>query len=213
MAELRKGWWDTGSALGTAALGLQVLGSNNCGGGLLGGILGGGNNCCQNELSTLKAELAKEKSERYADMVGVGVYKETVAVSNAADAKINANYRELAQEIAAMKVREAETSTALGCFQKGVEREFQVVRQEFTGALNCCCEKTNQAIQFEAERRHCADQNIYNYVNGTFVPGTLNIYAGRVCPTPVPQDKPTVTPYTQSQPLHDLNGYDGCGCK
>ena len=38
------------------------------------------------------------------------------------------------------------------------------------------------AIKLESERRSCGDQNLYNYVNGTFVPGNLIIPADKICP-------------------------------
>lgn len=206
MAELRKGWWDTGAALGTAALGIQVLGggNNGCGGGLLGNILGGGNNnCVQQENCTLKAMLAKEQSERYADGIGIETYKEAVALSNANDAKIQANYKEIAGEIVNIKIREAETATKLSCFQSSVEREFGAVRQEFTGAIRSTYQDLDAKIALEAERRCCGDSNIYNYVNGTFVPGTLNLYAGKVCPMPELAKNPTATPCCEPQPLRN----------
>lgn len=52
----------TGLGFGIAGTALGLM-NGNCGNGLLGGLFG--NNC--NKVSTLEAELAQCKSERYAD--------------------------------------------------------------------------------------------------------------------------------------------------
>lgn len=81
-----------GLGLGIAGTALGLLGNN------LGGIFGGRSAECADtrEISALQAELAKEKSERYTDKVGLEVFE-----------AINKNYKELAQFIAAMDKQNA----------------------------------------------------------------------------------------------------------
>lgn len=81
-------------AVGGTALGLAIPGAlsflNQLGGGLLGARQGGTTECSDTRtISMLQSELAKEKSERYADKVGLEVYTAS-----------NNNYKELAGFIA-----------------------------------------------------------------------------------------------------------------
>ena len=169
--------------LGIAGLSLGVLNGTN----VLGGLLGGGN------VSALEAELAKEKAERYADSVGMETYKAAVEMSNKEDAKINANYIELAKAIAELDKKEAVNAANLACFQDGVRREFKAVRDEF----GC-------ALALESERRTNGDQNLMCYVNATFVPGQLVMPAASICPEPMNRynswTAPTTTDTTTTTP-------------
>lgn len=189
-----KGVAGSGLGLGIAGTALGVLNS----GGLLGNLFGGngwangfgaGNGynqlaaellanqngrCTEDtrQISALEAELAREKSERYADTVATGVYREAIALSNKNDEKITANYKELAQAVAAMDKDAAVNKQRIACLEDGIAREFTNVRSEFAAA-----------IQLESERRTCGEQNLFNYVNATFVPGKLVMPKDSICPT------------------------------
>lgn len=194
MAEINKAWWNTGSTLGTIALGTQVLGGfggNGCGcggggGGLLGNLFGGNNNnnCeadhLRQQVAGLQSVIAKEQAERYADGVGISAYKDSVNFATKADDKINANFKELAQAIVDVKISEAKTATELSCFQKAVGREFEavgrefgVVRGEMASSINFLKQNTECAIGLEAERRCCGDNSIVTYSNATFYPKAI----------------------------------------
>lgn len=148
-----------GLTLGIIGTSLALLnGGNHCGGGLLGGLLGG--NCAgagaahdTRIISALEAELAKEKSERYADSVGISTFKEAISLSNKNDDKINANYKELAQYIAAL--------------DKQVAVERQATQDNFA-FLNHRIDETKKEIL-------C-------YCNATFVPGKLVMPLSALCP-------------------------------
>ena len=179
-----KGVAGAGLGLGIAGTALGVLNGGNLLGGLLGGGMGGCNQDTR-QIAQLEAELAREKSERYADSIGIATYKAAVEMSNAEDAKINANYKELAQAIAELDKKEAVNAANLACFQDGVRREFKAVRDEF----GC-------ALALEGERRVNGDQNLMCYVNATFVPGQLVMPASSVCPEPMSRYNSWTAPTT-----------------
>ena len=68
---------------------------------------------------------------------------------------------------------------------RGVYREIHNSKRELEGA-----------IALESERRCCGDKNLYEYVNGTFVPGKLVLPASSVCPAPMPQYNSWTAPTT-----------------
>lgn len=92
----------------------------NGGNGLLGGILGGGNNCMagvagmaaqaagcavNDKFSTLEAEIARLKAEKYSDNSDIAVYKQTREENNDLRDRLLGNWiKPLADEAAANKV-------------------------------------------------------------------------------------------------------------
>ena len=160
-----------------AALGLGIAGtvgllnqlSGNCGWG--GGFLGGFNrNCgCSNDMVTmgagvvaghdtrvigaLESKIAKLESERYTDGVGIELYKEIVAKSNANDEKIQANYVGLAKAVA------------------DLDKQIAVDKKE----VECNFAFLNNKIHDTARELRC-------YVDATFVPGVLKMPLQSICP-------------------------------
>ena len=146
-------WGAVGGGLGTLALLNQ---------GFLGGsgILGNRHNGCgchqdndTRQISALESKIAKLESERYTDSVGIDLYKEIVAKSNAEDEKIQSNYNELARAIAALDK------------QVAVDKQATVDNFAF---LNNKIDTTKQEVL-------C-------YVNATFVPGKLVMPLSSICP-------------------------------
>ena len=173
----------TALGIGIGALSLALLRGNGCGlfnGGLLGNGWGWGN-CggCGNGyglaevagvhddrvISALESALAKEKAERYADNIGIEVYKEAIGLSNRNDDRIRANYKELAQAVAQLD-KEAAINRVNSDWQYKV---------------------TNERID-------CAFNNLKCYVDGTFVPGVLKMPADSVCPLPMSRFNNWVAP-------------------
>lgn len=157
-----------GTVLGATAL-AGVLSQSSCGGngnGLFGGLFGGGNcnNHCQDEVGRLRAELSTVTAERYADNVGIETFKSANMMSKEADARINANYKELAQAIALL--------------DKNVAVENQKVNDNFA-YLNSKIDTTKNEI--------------ICYVNGHFVPGKLIMPLDSICPRPLPGCTPITT--------------------
>lgn len=152
---------------GTVALANQIGGNGN---GL--GLFGCNRNEYESkECAALREQLATVRAERYADGVGIETYKAAVQMSNAADERINANYKELAAAIAEIKVNEAVTQSEIRCLAQSTTSRIDALRAE-----------TQAAISLESERRECGDQNLYTYVNGTFVPGVLKMPRKAICP-------------------------------
>lgn len=156
----------TALGIGIGALSLALLRGNcNGNGNILGGLFGCGcNNTAEDFyanrdsriISALESALANEKAERYADNIGIEVYKEAVGLSNRNDERIQANYKELAQAVAALD------------------------KQAAVNAVNA-----DWQYRVTNERIDCAFSRLKCYVDGTFVPGVLKMPADSVCPLPM----------------------------
>lgn len=89
--------------------------------------------------------------------------------------------------------KQAELAKGVECLNSKIDYEQKLTSQK----IDCCCEKTDlriqalrdetaAAIKLEAERRECGDQNLYSYVNATFVPGKLVMPLSSICPPAQP---------------------------
>ena len=149
-----------GTALGLGIAGtLGFLNQFANGGGLFGGRVvscGNGSSVVSDDtrlIGALESKIAKLESERYTDGVGIELYKEIVAKSNANDAKIQANYIELAKAVAAL--------------DKQVAVDKQATIDNFAFLNNEICNTRKE---------------IMCYVNATFVPGKLVMPLSNICP-------------------------------
>lgn len=118
-----------GTALGLSigALSLAALQNGNYGNGILGNLFGNGNACNQ-QVSALMSELAKEKSERYTDQVGTEVYKQFAKEREQTQAQISALFAAIAQMDKTVSVNEAVTSEKLCCLSKKVGDIYDVFK-------------------------------------------------------------------------------------
>lgn len=164
----------TTGIIGTALGGLWALGGGQGGNGLLGGLFGG--NCGgaavahdTRIISALEAELAREKSERYADSVGISTFKEAIALSNKNDDKISSNYKELAQYIAQL------------------DKQVAVDKQAMT-----------DNIAFLNHRIDETKKEILCYCNATFVPGKLVMPLSSICPEAMQRYNSWTAPTTEA---------------
>ncbi|MBQ0112123.1 MAG: hypothetical protein KBT03_03245 [Bacteroidales bacterium] len=177
---------------GTTALGIvgTALGSLGLLGGM-GGLLGGNglinvnpqpkncdNNFVTEKYATLFAEYKSLQAERYTDQAVIA-QAEKEAVKDAKLAQdlldIGIGVTKLDQQIIADRDKSALREQIL-------ELKIQSVEDK----IKCNEEKFRSAIALESERRTAGDQNLYNYVNGTFVPGKLIMPATSICPEPMP---------------------------
>lgn len=179
------------------------------------GCNGCGNGCYENtcvtqaelgyaqQINVKDAEIARLNSEKYTDNNIISAYRETVGLFKEEDAKISsivkdvtASFIETGKELAVLNTKvqcmeERMTSMKDTIDQKmdyeirGVYREIHNSKRELEGA-----------IALESERRCCGDKNLYEYVNGTFVPGKLVLPASSVCPAPMPQYNSWTAPTT-----------------
>ena len=62
--------------------------------------------------------------------------------------------------------------------------------------LHCVKKELEGAIALEAERRSAGDQNLYCYVNATFVPGKLVMPKESICPEVMPRYNTWTAPTT-----------------
>ena len=122
-------------------------------------------------VSGLMAELAKEKSERYADNVGINTFKEALALIKEERETRQANDKIIFETLARLDKESALNKQDIENFKKEVAREFRDVRHDFKAA-----------IALEAERRESADERIFDYANCNFVKYIKKINAAEICP-------------------------------
>lgn len=150
-----------------AGLGLRNwLGNGN------GSVAAGATAVAETQLvSGLMAELAKEKSERYADNVGINTFKEALALIKEERETRQANDKIIFETLARLDKESALNKQDIENFKKEVAREFCDVRHDFKAA-----------IALEAERRESADERIVDYANCNFVKYIKKINAAEICP-------------------------------
>lgn len=122
-------------------------------------------------VSGLMAELAKEKSERYADNVGINTFKEALALIKEECETRQANDKIIFETLARLDKESALNKQDIENFKKEVAREFSDVRHDFKAA-----------IALEVERRESADERIFDYANCNFVKYIKKINAAEICP-------------------------------
>ena len=122
-------------------------------------------------VSGLMAELAKEKSKRYADNVGINTFKEALALIKEERETRQANDKIIFETLARLNKESALNKQDIENFKKEVAREFSDVRHDFKAA-----------IAIEAERRESADERIFDYANCNFVKYIKKINAAEICP-------------------------------
>ena len=150
-----------------AGLGLRNwLGNGN------GSVTAGATAVAETQLvSGLMAELAKEKSEHYADNVGINTFKEALALIKEERETRQANDKIIFETLARLDKESALNKQDIENFKKEVAHEFSDVRHDFKAA-----------IALEAERRESADERIFDYANCNFVKYIKKINAAEICP-------------------------------
>lgn len=150
-----------------AGLGLRNwLGNGN------GSVAAGATAVAETQLvSGLMAELAKEKSERYSDNVGINTFKEALALIKEERETRQANDKIIFETLVRLDKESALNKQDIENFKKEVAREFSDVRHDFKAA-----------IAIEAERRESADERIFDYANCNFVKYIKKINAAEICP-------------------------------
>lgn len=157
-------------SLGPAAF--AGLGLRNWFGNGNGSVAAGAAAVAETQLvSGLMVELAKEKSERYADNVGINTFKEALALIKEERETRQANDKITFETLARLDKESALNKQDIENFKKEVAREFSDVRHDFKAA-----------IALEAEHRESADERIFDYANCNFVKYIKKINAAEICP-------------------------------
>ena len=228
MAEFAsKGVAGAGLGLGIAGTALGLLNGGGCGNGLLGNIIGG--NCCNNsnaahlmagqalnffenkEAATLREQVAALSAQKYADNVGIQVYKEALAASNKNDDRLNLTLKEAAQELVVTRERLARSEEQFKCLTAQVSentnkinklsdeacaarvREAQTLKDveclaaSVTQKIEALRTETGAAIALEGERRLNGDNSIMCHVKACYVPGQLVMPLSSLCPEAMPR--------------------------
>ena len=255
MAEFAsKGVANAGLTTGIIGTALGVMNSGGCGNGLLGNLLGGGN-CCNNanaahmmagqamnyfenkEAANLREQVATLTAEKYADNVGIQVYKEAMAASNKNDERLNLTLKEAAQELVVTRERLARNEEQFKCLVAQVSentgkinkleeetcaarvREAQTLKDveclaaSVTQKIDALRNETSAAIALEGERRVNGDNNIMCHVKACYVPGELVMPLSRLCPEAMPRYNSYVTPTNQAPDTVSVNMTSGSNCR
>ena len=189
----------TGLGFGIAGTALGLM-NGNCGNGLLGGLFG--NNCATNRVSTLEAELAQCRGERYADQVALATQKETFN-----------EFRKEDEKLAAVLAKVTDGFLQVGNAVSRLDKEVECIKttmakdQEINDLkLKAVEERLSGAIAVESERRVAGDNNLYCYVNATVVPGKLVMPIGSICPQPMPEFNSWTAPTTAAPTNVNITG-------
>lgn len=127
-------------------------------------------------IGALESEISKLKSERYTDSVGTTLYSEIIKTSNANDAKIQANYVELAKFI-------AQLDKQIAVDKKETECNFAFLNNRITESA----------------------KELRAYVDATFVPGELKMPLQSICPEAMRRYNSWVAPTTAAPDTYPVN--------
>lgn len=190
MAEFAsKGVAGTGLGLGIAGTALGLLNGN--GNGILGGLFGNGVNTATelaglgavNELAKKEAELAKEKAERYTDQQVLGSVKGIFDEFRKEDEKIAGVLKDVTTGFLEVGNAVSRMDKEIECIKTTMTKDQEINALKMANVKS----ELSGAIALESERRVAGDQNLYCYVNSTFVPGKLVMPLSSLCPQAMPR--------------------------
>lgn len=195
---------------GTKALGIigtTLGGLATAGAGLLGGIMGNKNTgmfgggagvgpggyspfVTQKEMDysrkidDLESLLSSERSERYTDQAII---------------QYNKDKFEFNKDIANAIVEDRQRISSLEQRNESMKEIMALKEELFNEKIKTSEERSASAVALEAERRCSGIQNLFNYVNGKFMPGTLYLPSDNVTPLPMDRYNTWATPTTTGQ--------------
>jgi len=126
----------------------------------------------QKQFDVLNSELAKEKSERYADQAVI-----------AGNERLYNFRRDIADAIVEDRQKIALIEGKLSCNEEISKLKEEIMLQKIDNVRN----EAISAVALESERRVNGDQGLYGYVNATFVPGKLIMPTSNICPEVMPR--------------------------
>ena len=125
----------------------------------------------EGRIGELESALAQQSAERYADKVGIEVYKAGVQSYNKLDERITTNLEKMYGFMIDLDKRTALNTQAL-------EYENRITNNK----IDCCQDKVNMQMAFNKQLNELSDAAIISYVNSTFIPGKLVLPASSICP-------------------------------
>lgn len=176
---------NAGLALGIIGTALGALNWNGAGWGVnpsFRGTVGAGmvrdtDHYCQSfdgKIGELESMIAQLSAEKYADQIGIEVYRAGVQNYKELDNKITANLEKLYGFVIDLDKKTALNTQAL-------HYENVITNNK----IDCCCDKANMQMAFNRQLSELADASILSYVNATFLPGTLKLPITSICPQPI----------------------------
>lgn len=135
------------------------------------------------EIENKNTEIAYLRAEKYADQVGLGVYKDIVSMIKDERNSNDARFAAINQQLGAQAV-----------MNQANKDSFQIMQER----MDCCKNELKEAIDHERDERKCADNTLVAYMNGTFYPKMV-------------ADITTATT-TVAQTLYNPLPSCGCGC-
>lgn len=143
-------------------------------------------------LDKKESEIAQLRSEKYTDNNILETYKATVEQFKAADDKIagvvkdtTSAFIETGKSVAVLQTQVECLKEQINAMKEGFNQKLDYEIAATRREAECCCKELRGALELESERRRCGDENLYAYVNGTFVPGKLVMPKSSVCPEPM----------------------------
>ena len=107
------------------------------------------------EIEDKNAEIAYLRAEKYADQVGIGVYKELAGMIKEERLANEGRFAAINQQLGAQAVMNQSTKDS-----------FQLLQER----MDCCKNELCGAINRERDERKCNDNLIVTYTNATFYP-------------------------------------------
>lgn len=168
-------------------------GCNGCGNGYFGPY-GYGNGYAFGEsaraevaeakIAKLDSTIAELESMRYADYVGIDLYKNLIAEVRDEDKKIS----DLQGTMFAYLV-DLDKRTALNAQAQELNRQYDTASRDYmftilNNKIDCCCEKAAMQACFDRQTAQANDAAIVAYANSTFVNGQLKLPITSICPQP-----------------------------
>lgn len=160
-----------GLALGIIGTGLAALNGNGVfGNGLFGS-------------ADKDEEIAELKAMRYTDQIGIDLYKNIIAQSNAEDAKL-AEFQKQAYDY----IIDLDKRVALAEQAQVLNREYDTMARDYmftimNNKVDCCSEKAQMQMDFNKQLAELTSASIISYVNSNFLPGRLYLPASSVAST------------------------------
>jgi len=139
----------------------------------------------ENELATVKAALAQQSAERFAEQ---GDFKNYRTLSR----MIEEENEELARKVGFLSEKVCELQKCCAVSEAKAEGKFEVLKEglrdfkeDLYGVKQAAKEELRAGLSLEAERRECGDRELHTWANCTFAKNKKVIPLEDICPRPM----------------------------